>query len=151
MVVPGSHKSNLVRLSESYTYGPCPYPPQAIYAANPHARQLTRWVSQAHPAIIGGTHENEVMSADGSGELVAEAIEVHLNAGDALVFVDCMLHGSARRVNPGERRIFIARCESTNRNSFAMVWQRSLAHLLRHSEEYPCVFLSLVRRPGRLS
>lgn len=120
-----------------------------ICAANPHARrQLTRWVSQAHPAIIGGTHENEVMSADGSGELVAEAIEVHLDVGDALLFVDCMLHGSARRVNQGERRIFIARCESTLRNTFAMVWQRSLTHLLWQSEEDPCV-LFIPRQTAR--
>ena len=56
------------------------------------------------------------MTEDGSGELVAEAIEVHLSKGDALLFVDCMLHGSARRTNPGERRIFIARCENALSN-----------------------------------
>lgn len=73
---------------------------------------------QAHPALVRGTPENEIMSADGSGELCAEAVELHLNAGDALLFVDCMLHGSARRINPGERRIFIARCEYACRNIF---------------------------------
>ena len=67
--------------------------------------------SQAHPAIVAGTPESKAVSADGSGELVAEAVEVHLEAGDALLFVDCMLHGSARRINPGDRRIFIARCK----------------------------------------
>ena len=48
---------------------------------------------QAHPALVAGTPENEAMNTDGSGELVAEAVEVHLSAGDALLFVDCMLHG----------------------------------------------------------
>ena len=70
---------------------------------------------------------------------MGEAVEVHLNAGDALLFVDCMLHGSARRVNPGERRIFIARCECLRSASFSLLTSRvcvytawvlrSLAHL----------------------
>ncbi|MBT5828728.1 MAG: hypothetical protein HOH77_00935 [Candidatus Latescibacteria bacterium] len=42
-------------------------------------------------------------------ENVAGAIEVHLEAGDAVLFVDCMSHGSAIRTNPGERRIVIYR------------------------------------------
>lgn len=37
------------------------------------------------------------------------AIEVHLQAGDAVLFVDAISHGSARRVNPGERRIVVLR------------------------------------------
>lgn len=40
---------------------------------------------------------------------VEGAVEVHLNAGDALLFVDAIAHGSARRVNPGERRIVVYR------------------------------------------
>ena len=67
MVVPGSHKSNLI-----------------------------------HPAF-----------SDSSGikslEAVEGAIEVSYKAGDALFFVDCMAHGSAERVNEGERRILIIR------------------------------------------
>ena len=42
-------------------------------------------------------------------EEVEGAIEVYMKAGDALLFVDCMAHGSARRINPGERRILIYR------------------------------------------
>jgi hypothetical protein len=37
------------------------------------------------------------------------AIEVRLNAGDAILFVDAISHGSAARVNPGERRIAVYR------------------------------------------
>lgn len=36
-------------------------------------------------------------------------IEVHLNAGDALLFVDAVCHGATERTNPGERRVVIYR------------------------------------------
>ena len=42
-------------------------------------------------------------------EDVPGAEEVHLSAGDALVFVDCLMHGSATRTNPGERRFLVYR------------------------------------------
>lgn len=35
--------------------------------------------------------------------------EVHLNAGDALMFTDALCHGSLPRTNPGERRVLIYR------------------------------------------
>ncbi len=47
----------------------------------------------------------ELTSLDG----VEGAIEVHLQAGDALLFVDAISHGSATRVNPGQRRICVYR------------------------------------------
>ena len=37
------------------------------------------------------------------------AVEVYANAGDALLFVDCLCHGSAARTNEGERRVLIYR------------------------------------------
>jgi hypothetical protein len=40
---------------------------------------------------------------------VPGAIEVHLNAGDAVMFVDALCHGSAKRVNPGLRRTAVYR------------------------------------------
>lgn len=40
---------------------------------------------------------------------VEGAIEVHLQAGDALLFVDAIAHGSAERKNPGQRRITVFR------------------------------------------
>jgi hypothetical protein len=40
---------------------------------------------------------------------VEGAIEVHLQAGDALLFVDAIAHGSAERINPGQRRITVYR------------------------------------------
>lgn len=47
----------------------------------------------------------EATSVDG----VEGAIEVHLDAGDVLLFVDAISHGSAARVNAGERRIAVFR------------------------------------------
>lgn len=44
-----------------------------------------------------------------SGDNCEGAIEVHLKAGDALIFADTMCHGSAKRVNPGQRRIAVFR------------------------------------------
>jgi hypothetical protein len=40
---------------------------------------------------------------------VEGAVEVHLEAGDAILFVDAISHGSAKRVNDGERRIVVYR------------------------------------------
>ena len=44
-------------------------------------------------------------SADG----VKAAIKVNLKAGDALHFVDAIMHGSAARINPGQRRMALYR------------------------------------------
>lgn len=55
-----------------------------------------------HPAFDSG-------AGTGGLEGVEGATEVSYKAGDALMFVDCMAHGSAERVNDGERRILIIR------------------------------------------
>lgn len=39
----------------------------------------------------------------------AGSIEVNLKAGDALMFVDALMHGATERTNPGERRVAIYR------------------------------------------
>ena len=44
-----------------------------------------------------------------SVDRVEGAVEVHLGAGDVLLFVDAISHGSAARVNPGQRRIAVFR------------------------------------------
>jgi ectoine hydroxylase-related dioxygenase (phytanoyl-CoA dioxygenase family) len=59
-----------------------------------------------HPeAARASMKQGESRSVDG----VTGAIEVHLKAGDALLFVDAITHGSAKRVNPGQRRIAVYR------------------------------------------
>ena len=49
---------------------------------------------------------------DARGETLEDvpgAKEIHLDAGDALLFVDSLMHGSASRTNDGERRITVYR------------------------------------------
>jgi hypothetical protein len=62
-----------------------------------------------HPAFLRRERDPWAEGAGGSVEGVAGAVEVHMAAGDALVFVDACCHGSARRSNPGERRISVYR------------------------------------------
>ncbi len=69
--------------------------------------------------VIPGSHKSNFphpefqkrRSGEGSVSVdnVIGAVEVHMKAGDALLFVDALSHGSARRVNPGERRVVIYR------------------------------------------
>ena len=40
---------------------------------------------------------------------VEGAIEIQMDAGDVILFVDALCHGSAERVNPGNRRIIVFR------------------------------------------
>ncbi|MAS33166.1 MAG: hypothetical protein CL610_04110 [Anaerolineaceae bacterium] len=42
-------------------------------------------------------------------ESLEQAVEVYTQAGDALLFVDSIAHGSAHRTNPGQRRVVINR------------------------------------------
>jgi hypothetical protein len=59
----------------------------------------------AHP-VFARTFDSRREDED---ETVEGAIEVHLNAGDALLFVDAIAHGAARRINAGDRRAVIYR------------------------------------------
>ena len=54
-------------------------------------------------------YESARMRKGASVDQVAAAVEVHLRAGDALLFTDAMAHGSAKRTTPGERRIIVYR------------------------------------------
>ncbi|MCC6579828.1 MAG: phytanoyl-CoA dioxygenase family protein [Phycisphaeraceae bacterium] len=57
-----------------------------------------------HPDIARYQWAND-RSVDG----LEGAVEMHMRAGDALLFVDAIMHGSARRANPGQRRILVYR------------------------------------------
>lgn len=62
---------------------------------------------EVHPALRGGAHKgynDDVVAGQQLG-----MTEVHLQAGDALMFTDGLCHGSAARTNPGQRRICIYR------------------------------------------
>jgi len=45
------------------------------------------------------------------------AMEVHLQRGDALMFVDALCHGASPRTNPGERRVVVYRYGPTFGNT----------------------------------
>ena len=62
-----------------------------------------------HPAFLRKTRNEWGEGEGGSVEGTEGATEVHMQAGDALIFVDACCHGSARRSNPGERRISVYR------------------------------------------
>lgn len=66
----------------------------------------TMVVPCSHKASFPHPHAGQAREAvDG----VEGAIEVFLEKGDALLFTDTLSHGSARRVNPGVRRIVVYR------------------------------------------
>ena len=58
-----------------------------------------------HPAYQDGRGYSDSRSG---GEAVG-MVQVHLKAGDALMFTDAITHGSIPRTNPGERRVMIYR------------------------------------------
>jgi hypothetical protein len=58
-----------------------------------------------HPQTVAIERRSEETSVDD----VVGAIECHLEEGDALLFVDAIAHGSARRTNPGNRRVAVYR------------------------------------------
>jgi ectoine hydroxylase-related dioxygenase (phytanoyl-CoA dioxygenase family) len=58
--------------------------------------------------------------------LPEEAVEVRLDAGDVLLFVDALMHGATERTNPGERRVVIYR--------YGPIWGRT-RHGFEYSEE----------------
>lgn len=64
---------------------------------------------------VPGSHKQNIEPPfldDARGQTLEDvpgAKEIHLEAGDAVLFVDCLMHGSATRVNPGERRFAVFR------------------------------------------
>jgi hypothetical protein len=68
--------------------------------------------------LIPGSHKSNFrhpqydqyrMGPDRSVDGIEGAIEIYMKAGDALLFVDGISHGSAKRVNFGVRRIVVYR------------------------------------------
>lgn len=85
-------------------------------------------------------------------EEVEGAIEVHLKAGDALLFVDAISHGSAKRVNAGERRIVVYRYGPSWGN-FRHPYQASnelLARLTPRQAKVVCPQRPIKREPNRI-
>lgn len=65
--------------------------------------------------IVPGSHKSHLAHpqrnwpAGVGGDQAVGMHEVHLRAGDALMFTDALCHGSRPRTNPGERRVLIYR------------------------------------------
>ncbi len=68
--------------------------------------------------IIPGSHKSNFehpdlmkhrMAAGASVDGIIGAQELHMNAGDAILFVDTLSHGSAKRINEGVRRVIVYR------------------------------------------
>ena len=54
-------------------------------------------------------HETHRMRSQKSGDVPEGAVEIHMRAGDALIFVDTLCHDSVTRANPGQRRTIVYR------------------------------------------
>jgi len=103
-----------------------------------------------HPYFLRPNRQDE-WSDGGGGSVdgIPGAIEVHMKAGDAIIFVDSTCHGSAKRVNPGERLISVYRYGSSwNRTRWGyhaspelLARANPLARQIIHPQEY-------VRPPG---
>ena len=69
--------------------------------------------------VVPGSHKSNLQHPQVQGPAIDDvdkpagkiegAIEVHLEAGDTLLFVDALCHGAVARTNSGERRILIYR------------------------------------------
>ena len=58
-----------------------------------------------HPQTVAVEDREKELSTDE----IEGAVECHLEKGDALLFVDAIAHGSARRTNEGQRRVAVYR------------------------------------------
>ena len=68
-------------------------------------QRAVRRAEHARPQTVALDKRSEETSVDD----IEGAVECHLETGDALLFVDAIAHGSARRTNPGNRRIAVYR------------------------------------------
>jgi hypothetical protein len=68
----------------------------------------TMVVPGSHKSNLRHPNAGNYMRGDRMDQLEA-AVPVYMNAGDALLFVDGLMHGGSSRTNSGERRIIIYR------------------------------------------
>ena len=70
----------------------------------------TMIIPASHKANFQHPHFDRHRMAEGASvDGIEGAVEIQMKAGDALLFVDALSHGSAKRVNPGTRRILVYR------------------------------------------
>jgi hypothetical protein len=98
--------------------------------------------------LVPGSHKSMIkhpvqQQMQTEGGLVEGAEEMHLRAGDAIVFNDRLCHGSAARVNEGDRRILCFRYlpKQTSSNRCAEAVAESVGRQGRAARDvrpYPC-------------
>ena len=112
----------------------------------------TMLIPASHKANFEHPHlARHRMGKGASAEGVEGAIEIHMKAGDVLLFVDALSHGSAKRVNPGIRRVVVYRYGSSW-NTFRFGYQPSPELLQRLSPQRRQIvqpFQLLPRLPNR--
>ena len=69
--------------------------------------------------VVPGSHKahfphpdadkHRMLGEAASVDNVEGAVRIDMDAGDVILFVDALCHGSAKRVNPGNRRIIVFR------------------------------------------
>lgn len=77
----------------------------------------TMIIPASHKSNIEHPHFRTQVYGEVAVDDVVAAEEVYMKAGDALLFVDALAHGSAERLNPGQRRIVVYRYSPTYVNS----------------------------------
>jgi hypothetical protein len=95
-----------------------------------------------HPQFAEHSIGSEKPSVDG----VIGAVEVQMKAGDALLFVDALSHGSAERTTPGERRIIVFRY-GPGWGNFRHGYQASPELVARLTPERRCIVQPLQHMP----
>ena len=79
------------------------------------------------------------------------AVEVHLKKGDAVLFVDGIMHGGASRTNPGERRVVIYRYgASWGSTRFGYEYSQALLDRLTPERRKILQPIAPLRRPMKL-
>jgi ectoine hydroxylase-related dioxygenase (phytanoyl-CoA dioxygenase family) len=89
---------------------------------------------------IPGSHKSNMMhpqmseysyGGDKVTQLLPGSVEVNLKKGDALLFVDALMHGGSERTTPGERRVVIYRYgPSWGRTRYGYRYSRELINRL---------------------
>ncbi len=64
-------------------------------------------VPGSHKSSVDNPHMNWHAGVTGHASIPTK--EVHLRAGEAVMFTDAVCHGSTPRINPGQRRILVYR------------------------------------------
>ena len=111
--------------------------------------------------VIPGSHKSNFPHPEagnyGAGDRMdhlAGAIPVYLKTGDALLFVDGLMHGGSSRTNPGERRITIYRYGASWASTrFGFEYSQALLDRLTPSQKSILQPIAPLRPPqfGKLS